>query len=576
MIAPMAEPDPRQAGRPGRGGERHLDFSDVAGRFPGAGTLVKGIQLVEVIARQRGATTGVLLQETGLPRATFYRLLHALIEYGYVRQDPETKECSLGARFIELGHHVLSNLDLREASAHEVARLAAALDETVSLAMLDGDRILHVDVRRARNPLAIGIDVGHGIEAVRSASGLAILSAMPPHEAMRLLEDQDADARRKTLSAIAMTRSRGYAIAPSRMLDGVVVIAAPLVGPRGAGRAAITVTALAARIDPARRHVVGRDVMAATRRISGTIGTAPMSISSRPRPSQHVEEGLDCVAPVGAIVGEGPAWDAPAGLLRWVDVAAPAIHAFDPATGHMSTYNLPYLVSAILVGRAGLLAVTQQGLERFDPRTGALDPILHPEAHLPSNRLNDAKADPSGRVWVGSMSLDATMPSGSLYRIAEGRATAMDGGFQVSNGLGWSPDGSVLYFTDSGLGTIYAYDFDAARGEVSNRRVLRRYDPDDGKPDGLAIDAEGCLWVALWDGWRVERLSSSGATLRRIDMPVPRPTSCCFGGPDRKTLFVTSASIRLPAEVLAEAPLSGGLFAMRVDMAGSPVPVAEI
>ncbi|MGR3484999.1 MAG: SMP-30/gluconolactonase/LRE family protein [Paracoccaceae bacterium] len=558
------------------GAARQLDFSDVAGRFPGAGTLVKGIQLVEVIARHRSASTGVLLRETGLPKATFYRLLHALQEYGYVRQDPDTRECALGARFIELGHHVLSNLDLREASAHEVARLAGSLDETVSLAMLDAERIVHVDVRRGRNPLAVGIELGHGIEAAQSASGLAILSVMPPHDAMRLLEGLDPDARRDTLSAIAMTRARGYAIAPSRMLDGVVVIAAPVTGPRGSGRASITVTALEARMDAARRHVVGRDVMDAARRISGHIGSAPMSISSRPRPSQHVEEGLECVVPAGAIVGEGPAWDARAGRLRWVDVAAPAFHVFDPTTRRASMREAPYLVSAILPAGTGLVAVTQGGVERYDPETGDLDPILHPEAHLPSNRLNDAKADPAGRLWVGSMSLDATMPSGSLHRIDRAGAQAMDGGFQVSNGLGWSPDGATLYFVDSGLGTIYAYAFDPVAGTVSGRRVLRRFDPEDGKPDGLAMDAEGCLWVAMWDGWCVLRLAPDGQTLRRIDMPVPRPTSCCFGGPDLRTLYVTSASIRLPAEVLEDAPLSGGLFALPTSVQGVPIPPLDI
>jgi sugar lactone lactonase YvrE len=170
------------------------------------------------------------------------------------------------------------------------------------------------------------------------------------------------------------------------------------------------------------------------------------------------------------------------------------------------------------------------------------------------------------------MSLDASMPSGSLYCFdAPNTARAVDGGFQVSNGIGWSPDDTTMYFADSGLGTVFAYDFNLYAGTVSNRRSFVQFDASEGRPDGLAVDAEGFVWVALWDGWRVARFAPDGRLNRELDMPVPRPSSCCFGGPDLTTLYITSASIRLPAAVLAEAPLSGGLFAIDVGVAGQPV-----
>jgi sugar lactone lactonase YvrE len=313
--------------------------------------------------------------------------------------------------------------------------------------------------------------------------------------------------------------------------------------------------------------------MEAARRVMGSIGTASVSISPNPRRTPHISKGLDCVARAGAIVGEGPVWDARRGLLHWVDVAAPAFHTFDPVSGKTATTPAPRLVSAVLPAAGGrLVAVTQNGLEALDASTGALTPIHDPEAHLPANRFNDAKTDRRGRVWAGSMSLDASMPSGSLYCFdSVTSARAVDGGFQVSNGLGWSPDDRTFYFTDSALGTVFAYDFDLAAGSVANRRPFLQFKPAEGRPDGLAVDAEGFVWVALWDGWRVARHAPDGTLDREIDMPVPRPSSCAFGGPDLRTLYITSGSIRLPAQVLADAPLSGGLFSIAAGVAGQPV-----
>jgi sugar lactone lactonase YvrE len=170
------------------------------------------------------------------------------------------------------------------------------------------------------------------------------------------------------------------------------------------------------------------------------------------------------------------------------------------------------------------------------------------------------------------MSLDASMPTGSLYRFDGAHAaTALDGGFQVSNGMDWSPDDKTFYFADTALHTVYAYDFDLDAGTISNRRVFLHFSREQGRPDGMAVDCEGFLWVALWDGWRIARYAPDGRLDREIDLPVPRPSSCCFGGPDLKTLYITSARVRLSRQNLEEAPLSGGLFALDVDVAGQPV-----
>ncbi len=548
-------------------------FDDVAKRFPGAGTLVKGIQILEYLAdRKESCSSAELLSATGLPKATLYRLLGAMVEFGFVRHDKQNKTYTLGHRLIELGHGTAGAHDLRSAAEHELQRLAKDLNETVSFAVMEQDRTIHVDVRLPTNPLAVKIDIGRNFEAIRSASGQAILASMAPHQVNGFLADLEPDEKAKLLADFAISRARGYTIAESKTIEGVLIIAVPVYGPSQMGNGAIVMTALADRIPHGRRHVIGRDLMEAARRVMGNIGSAPVSITPNPRRSRHVDERLECVSAVGAIVGEGPVWDHRTNLLYWVDVTAPAFHVFDPKTGKDHATQSPHLISALLPSNdGGMVALTQNGLEKYNPITNALEELYDPERHLPSNRFNDAKTDRKGRIWAGTMSLDATMPSGSLYCFDEvTSATARDGGFQVSNGLGWSPDDTKFYFVDSALGTVFSYDFDAATGEITNKQSFLVFDPQEGKPDGICVDCEGNVWVALWDGWRVACYSPSGTLIREIDMPVPRPTSLCLGGADLKTLYITSASIRLPADVLEEAPLSGGLFSIQVDIAGQP------
>jgi sugar lactone lactonase YvrE/DNA-binding IclR family transcriptional regulator len=545
-------------------------FADIATRYPGAGTLVKGLHIIELLADANGPLTSTqLMRATRLSKATLYRLLAALVEFRYLQHDERLKLYSLGLRFIELGRASLAGFDLRAMAERELTRLAVDLDETTSLVVLDGDSTIYIDSRRGPHPLAVGIEIGLRSPAAATASGQAILASLPPHEANALLARVDPKERDEVLAALAISRARGYTIAQSHTLKGVKIIAAPVRGDGRSAPGALVVSALEDRVPPEVQHTIGRDLMEAARRITGSIGAA-VSITPNPRRSLHIEEGLKCVLPAGAIVGEGPVWNERTGTLDWVDVLAPAVHRFDPATGRDEVRQCPRLVAAMLPRRGGgHVALTPMGLEALDFASGALTLLHDPEAHLPGNRFNDAKCDRRGRLWSGSMSLDATMPTGSLYCFDDaGSARVLDGGFQVSNGLGWSPDDKTFYFTDSGLGTIFAYDFDLAAGTIANRRPFIRFEPGQGRPDGLAVDRDGFVWVALWDGWRIARYGPDGRLDREIDLPMPRPSSCCFGGPDLRTLYITSARVRLPRQSLDEAPLSGGVFALELDVAG--------
>lgn len=274
-----------------------------------------------------------------------------------------------------------------------------------------------------------------------------------------------------------------------------------------------------------------------------------------------------CIAPVGAQCGESPIWDARAGCLRWVDIPNHSVHALDPNSGAVSSISLPCLVSAVLPesGCDTLIVATARGVARLDPGTGAVDWLHDPEPDATGNRLNDCKADPAGNLFAGTMSEGAKGPTGALYRYGPDGIRPVRNGLTISNGLGWSPDARRFYHVDSAPGVIRAYDHDPNTGALCDGHVLARYAPGEGKPDGLCVDSAGNLWVAVWDGARVDCLSPDGAVLRRVAVPAQRPTSCAFGGPDLRTLYITSAAIGI------EAPgEDGGIFAIDLPTPGLP------
>jgi len=234
---------------------------------------------------------------------------------------------------------------------------------------------------------------------------------------------------------------------------------------------------------------------------------------------------------------------------------------------------LPELVSVVVPRRSGgYIAATQTGFCHLDIDTGTLVPFASPNSGLPNRRFNDGKCDAMGRLWAGTLALDGTPGHDTLYRLdPDGTLHEIETGFHVCNGMGWSPDSTRFYLTDSGSRTIFVYDFDLTHGRPSNKRVLKTFDATDGKPDGLAVDADGYLWCAMWDGNALKRLTPDGRLDRTIALPVPRPTSCAFGGDDLKTLYITTARAGLSEAQLDAAPLSGSVLSLTTDVAGAPV-----
>lgn len=283
--------------------------------------------------------------------------------------------------------------------------------------------------------------------------------------------------------------------------------------------------------------------------------------------------GPQCIQPANAILGEGPSWDAQRGVLYWVDIKRPSIFCFDPRRGQTGHWPMPNPVGCIAPTRdaKGLVFADSAGFGFLSLQTGEITRIANPECGVAGNRFNDGKVDRAGRLWAGTIDDECIRASGSLYRLdCDGRVNRMDSGFICSNGLGWSPDDTTMYFTDSMTRTIWAYDFDLRHGTIGGRRVFARLTDQDGVPDGLTVDTEGCVWSAIWDGWRLIRYTPGGRIDMEVRMPVQRPSSCIFGGPELTTLYITSACVELKWGALRDGPLAGALFSLECDVPGLP------
>jgi sugar lactone lactonase YvrE len=280
-----------------------------------------------------------------------------------------------------------------------------------------------------------------------------------------------------------------------------------------------------------------------------------------------------CAWDMRTILGEGPVWWPERDALLFVDIKKPAIHLWS-AGGERKAWPMPCEVGCIaLRAKGGLVAALRSGLALVELEPLAVTTIAAPEANLPGNRFNDGKCDPMGRLWAASMDDAEKNTSGAVWRLdADHSVTRGFDGFMVGNGLGWSPDGRTMYFTDSARRIIEARAYEPATGRFGPARVFARVAEDAGYPDGLTVDADGHVWSAHWDGWRVTRYRPDGTVERVVDMPVPRPTCPAFGGKDLATLYVTSASVGLSDEQLAAAPLSGALFAFEPGVRGRPEP----
>jgi sugar lactone lactonase YvrE len=267
------------------------------------------------------------------------------------------------------------------------------------------------------------------------------------------------------------------------------------------------------------------------------------------------------------LLSEGPRWDAARRELLWVDILGRGFHrarvTADGRPGPVQTMALDRHVGAAApVAGGGYVLAAAQGFLFVDEAVGVRE-LAQPEAGHDAVRMNDGACDPQGRFWAGTMAYDESPGAGTLYRLElDGTCTTVLTGLTISNGIGWSPDGGTMYLSDSGAGSVEAFDFDGASGAIDRRRTLVHIDQPGMAPDGLTVDEQGDIWVAMYGGWAVHRYAPDGSLRATVVMPAAQATSCAFGGEDRATLFVTTGRERLDEAALERQPDAGRVFAV--------------
>lgn len=281
----------------------------------------------------------------------------------------------------------------------------------------------------------------------------------------------------------------------------------------------------------------------------------------------------DLVLDVKSQLGEGPLWLADQGMLAWVDIEGRCIEFLQPETGERRSISVGSRIGAVVESEDGrLVCALQNGLHYLDPETEQLEFIGDPEQDLEGNRFNDGKCDPAGRFWAGTMPLSGPEASGSLYMLdKDGEIHRKVQDIRCSNGLGWSLDGTRMYYIDTPTRRIDVFHYDSATGEISERQPLVEVPSELGSPDGMTVDAEGKIWLAHWGGSCITRWDpATGKQLDKVELPVSQVTSCAFGGKDLDVLYITSARVGLSEEKLAKEPLAGGVFSYIPGVKGLP------
>jgi D-xylonolactonase len=275
--------------------------------------------------------------------------------------------------------------------------------------------------------------------------------------------------------------------------------------------------------------------------------------------------------PLAARLGEGPMWRADQGALWFVDILARRLHRFDPATGDAATVDLTCRPSFVVPARGGGMVVGMELALWHVDDAGAPLRMLAEVGGARDCRTNDATVDPRGRLWFGTMDLGERAATGQVHVYDGATVRAAGGRCPITNGPAISPDGGTLYHVDTLAGTIAAFDI-RERDTLAHGRLFAAIDAADGTPDGVTVDAEGCVWVGLWGGWAMRRYAPDGTLLAVVPIPCANVTKLAFGGADLRTAFVTTARAGLSEDALQRQPLAGALFAFDAPAPGLPLP----
>jgi len=275
------------------------------------------------------------------------------------------------------------------------------------------------------------------------------------------------------------------------------------------------------------------------------------------------QEKVELVIDSKSDLGEGAIWNDKTNELYWVDITGKILNIYNPATGNNKELFTGQMIGTVVPGESGkVLVALQNGFYSLDPGTGTKKWIANPEEDLPDNRFNDGKCDPAGRFWAGTLNMSGKKGAAALYRLnLDGTVTKMIDNVSISNGIVWSNDHQKMYYIDTPTQKVMGYDYDNETGNISNPETAIEIPAEMGSPDGMTIDSDGNVWVALWGGsavgcWNPE----TGKLVRTINVPAKNVTSCAFGGPELETLYITTARQATSDEELKKFPLAGGVF----------------
>jgi sugar lactone lactonase YvrE len=269
-----------------------------------------------------------------------------------------------------------------------------------------------------------------------------------------------------------------------------------------------------------------------------------------------------------AALGESPRWDALSGVFYWVDLMVGEVRRYSPSSGAYDAMNVGEPVGAVVTrASGGLVFAVQSGFAAASSFGGPVTPLVSVEADRPGNRMNDGACDSFGRFYAGTMAIDEETGAGSVYRLdPDGSVVRLVEGVSISNGIGWSPDETLMYYADTPTGRVDVFSYAPSTGAIAMRRSFVTLPAGAGLPDGLTVDVEGAVWVALWGGSAVHRYLPDGSLDRVVSLPVKNVTACTFGGPDLQDLYITTAR----DASRPDAPEEGGLFIHRPGVTGTP------
>jgi DNA-binding IclR family transcriptional regulator/sugar lactone lactonase YvrE len=569
----VASPSPRKAGRAARrprpaSSRPEAGDEPEATPAPGTGLVVKALNLIDLIASAPGRYRAQsLADELGLTRSTVYRIIATLQQRGLVRT--QGGAYVPGFRFLDYAQAVWPVPDLPLLAMAEMRWLHELTGETVYFGVPGGQEMVIIQTLESRFPVRTAAAPGSRRPLHCTGMGKAHLAALPQAERDALLARLPLEHKTaRTIvdpiqlrSQLDVYRLRGYAIDDEEFLEGARCVSAAVPAEGEGSLGAFTVSGPVYRMTPERAHQLGPEVAAAARRLGEAVRRRGQG-RARPRPGSVQVPALTEPA---AFFGKSPLWDAAGGRLLWLDALAPAVlslpvpDAGDAQPSMLARFDTPAMALA-QVGPGGWFVSTAQDALRVAPDGGTEQwrPALPPGI---AAQVTCAVAAPGGGLWLGL----GESPGGPH---PPGLGWLGPAGFAPGPALACTPTdlavdaaGEWLYAALSDAGEIARFRL-LPGGGLGDPETVSRVDPIHGRPVALVVEDPDWLWVALWDGWSLARMSRRGGDMRLLPLPVPRPTGLAWGGPDGATLFVTSARHGLVPQQIAEAPASGSVFAL--------------